>query len=237
MENNITSNKAAWLQARLTLLQKEKAHVQAGDDLAALRRSMPKFRLTNEYEFEGVDGKVSLSQLFGRHSQLIIQHFMFSPDWQAGCPSCSFWADGIEPVVIHLNQRDVSFVAVSRAPLAILAQYKQRMGWSFPWVSSANNEFNFDFAVAPSPDEEKTGTMQYNYEDTKVGSAEFPGMSVFSRDSDDNVYHCYSTYARGLDHLNAAYAYLDLTPKGRNENDLAWPMAWVKRHDEYGSGT
>ena len=228
-----TTDTEAWRQARLALLEKEKAHLKAGDAIAAARRALPKLELTTEYSFVGESGDVTLTDLFGEHRQLIVQHFMFGPDWTAGCPICSFWADGYDPMIQHLNARDVSFVAVSRAPIETLLAYRTRMGWSFPWVSSATSTFSYDFAVSATDAELDRGEMSYNYRPTPVREGEFPGTSVFERDVDGKILHTYSSYGRGMDPLNAMYAYLDLTPKGRQEQDLPFPMAWVRRHDEY----
>jgi predicted dithiol-disulfide oxidoreductase (DUF899 family) len=225
--------KAQWLDARMELLKQEKAHARAGDELAALRRALPRLKVTENYVFSDSDGDVTLADLFEQRSQLIVQHFMFGADWDEGCPSCSFWADGYNPMIVHLNQRDVSFAIVSSAPAAKLAAYQKRMGWSITWVSSAGNSFNVDFEVSPSDKQVAAGQMRYNYQQSPIRGSEMHGVSVFERDADDSIYHTYSTYARGLDRMNAAYGYLDICPKGRHEEDLPFGMAWVKRHDEY----
>ena len=178
------------------------------------------------------DGPRSLADLFAGRSQLIVQHFMFHPDWMAGCKSCSFWSDNFNNIVVHLNQRDVGFTAISRAPLKTLNAFKQRMGWSFDWVSSAGNDFNRDFGVTFSKDEAKEGG-DYNFGTRKFKGEEAPGLSVFFKDADGAIYRTYSCYARGLDNLNGAYHLLDIVPKGRDEDALNFPMAWVKLHDEY----
>ena len=228
-----TQTRSQWLTARLELLEMEKAHARLGDELAARRRAMPKFRVERNYLFDSANGEVSLSALFEHRSQLIVQHFMFGADWEEGCPSCSFWADGYNPMIVHLNQRDVSFAVVSTAPVAQLEAYKKRMGWNFAWFSSANNTFNADFEVSPTDEQLAAGQMRYNYQDSPIRGKESHGVSVFERDPKGTVYHTYSTYARGLDRMNAAYGYLDLCPKGRHEDDLPYGLAWVKRHDEY----
>jgi len=227
------STREAWLEARKNLLLKEKAHARAGDELAAERRALPHYPLGRDYIFDGVNGKVSLAELFAGRSQLIVQHFMFSPDWEAGCPFCSFWADGYDPMIVHLNQRDVSFAVVSRCSVETLEQYRRRMGWKFNWVSALNNSFNYDFCVTPTPEQIESGCMVYNFRETPVHSSECHGVSVFRQNDEGVLFHTYSTYARGLDPMNAAYAYLDITPAGRNEEGLPFGMAWVKRHDEY----
>lgn len=227
-------SREAWLAARKELLAQEKAHARAGAELAAARRRLGKVLVSEGYVFEGPGGPVSLAELFDGRSQLIVQHFMFGPEWREGCPSCSFWADGFDPMIVHMNARDVAFAAVSRGPVAAIEGYKKRMGWSFPWVSSLANSFNFDFGVSATDAERDAGEMQYNYAASAVrGDGELPGVSVFERSGDGAIYHTYSCYARGLDAMNAAYAYLDLTPKGRDEGELPFTQAWVRRHDSY----
>jgi predicted dithiol-disulfide oxidoreductase (DUF899 family) len=217
-----------WLAERLALLAREKALNRARDELAAARRALPWVRIDKPYRFEGAGGPLGLADLFAGRSQLALYHFMFGPDWQEGCPSCSFWADGYDGMAVHLAARDVTLAAASRAPLAKLLAYRDRMGWRFPWVSALGSDFNADFGVTLP---EAGGT--YNYAPTRR-TGEMPGLSVFVRDG-DAVFHTYSTYARGLDPLNSAYQILDLTPKGRDEAGLPWPMAWVRRHDRYGT--
>ena len=226
-------SKQEWVEARKALLEKEKAFQRRRDELAAELRDLPWVAVEEDYVFTGPDGPVKLSDLFAGRSQLIVQHFMFEPDWSEGCPSCSFWADGWDPLVVHLNHRDVSMAAVSIAPIEKLQAYAERMGWSFTWVSSAGTSFNRDFQVSATPEEVEQGETTYNYRRTRPYGLEAPGMSVFFKDEDGRVFHTYSTYARGLDRLNAAYHYLDMVPKGRDEDDLPWPMAWLRRHDAY----
>ena len=228
-----TADREAWLRARKELLEKEKAYTRQGDELAALRRALPRLKVDQDYVFDSPAGPVSLADLFDGRSQLIVQHFMFGPDWEAGCPSCSFWADGYNPLVVHLNQRDTSLVVVSRAPIDKIEAYRQRMGWDFNWVSSLNNDFNFDFNVTASEADNQRGSMNYNYADGPVHMQELPGASFFVRDDDGTIWHTYSTYGRGLEHFNATYALLDLTSNGRSEDGLPFPMAWVRRKDEY----
>ena len=224
-----------WLKARVELLEEEKAHARQSDALAEKRRSLPWVRIDTNYLFRTEQGQASLSDLFEGRSQLVVQHFMFGPDWTEGCPFCSFWADGYDPMVVHMNQRDVSFVAVSRAPLDRLLAYRKRMGWSFPWVSSLDGSFNFDFNVSATDAEMSRGETTYNYQRIGPRSQEMHGTSVFCRDDSGQVFHTYSTYARGLDRMNGAYGFLDIAPKGRDEDELPFPLAWVRRRDEYDS--
>ena len=218
-----------WIEARTALLRKEKEFTRLRDELGAERRGLPWERVDKEYVFGGPDGQESLSDLFDGRSQLVVYHFMFAPDDDAGCKSCSFWADSFDANVVHLNARDVSFAAVSRAPYEKLAAYKARMGWAFKWVSSGRTDFNYDFGVAFEPDD--LAEQVYNYATLSPGIEDREGMSVFYADADD-IFHTYSSYARGIDLLNAAYNYLDLVPKGRDEGDTG--QAWVRRRDEYG---
>ena len=225
-----------WLRARRELLERERAFTRARDELTSARQALPWVRIEQPYLFTTLRGPRSLAQLFGSRQQLIVYHFMFAPDWDAGCKSCSFWADGFDGVVTHLAQRDVAFVAVSRAPLAQLQAYAQRMGWTFDWASSQGCSFNVDFGVSFTPEALASGAATYNFGTQRATLAELPGLSVFARDPKGTVYRTYSCTARGLDPFNAAYQLLDLVPKGRDEAGLAFPMAWVRRHDEYGQG-
>ena len=225
-----------WVAARKLLLAREKEFTRARDELSKVRRELPWRRVDKAYAFDGPDGRKTLADLFEGRSQLIVQHFMFDPDWDAGCKSCSFWADNFNGIVVHLKQRDVSFVAVSRAPLPKIEAFKRRMGWSFRWVSSYPSDFNRDYQVSFEPGDLERGTAEYNFEKRTADSPrELPGVSVFARDERGSVFHTYSCYARGLDVLNAAYHYLDLVPKGRDEDGLSFPMAWVRLHDQYGT--
>ena len=190
-------------------------------------------KIDKTYAFHGPDGQESLSDLFDGRSQLLIQHFMLGPDWQEGCPSCSFWADGYDGFIVHLAHRDVTMVSVSRAPLANIDAYRKRMGWSFKWVSLLDTDFNQDFNVSFTPEEIEKGEMVYNYRVTKFPADEAPGASDFYRNDSGDIFHTNSCYGRGLDILNGAYNYLDLAPKGRDEDDLPFTMAWLKRHDQY----
>jgi predicted dithiol-disulfide oxidoreductase (DUF899 family) len=222
-------NHDEWLAARKAFLAKEKAFTRQREELARERRALPWEKVDKAYAFEGPQGKLSLADLFDGRGQLIVQHFMFGPDWNEGCPGCSFWFDNFNGIEAHLAARDTSFVAVSRAPLDKLEAYKKRMGWTFRWVSSLGSDFNFDYGVSF-----KDGKgHDYNYGSETYDGEEKPGVSAFRRDDDGAIYHTYSTYARGLDALNGAYQLLDITAKGRDEAVLPWSMAWVKRHDAY----
>jgi predicted dithiol-disulfide oxidoreductase (DUF899 family) len=226
-------SRSEWLRASRELLEKEKELTRMSDDLARQRLELPWTRVEKNYTFDGAQGKLSLPDLFGGKSQLAVYHFMFGPDWDEGCPSCSYVTDHLEGTRQHLHARDISLVPVSRAPLEKLAVFQKRMGWHLPWVSSAPCDFNHDFGVSFTKDEVASGAKAYNLETMVPYSEENPGMSFFSKDSDGAVFHTYSTYARGLDVLLGAYAILDRAPKGRNEAGLPWPMAWVRYHDKY----
>ena len=222
-----------WLTARKALLAKEKDFTKARDQLSAARRALPWVKVEKNYVFDGPKGKESLSDLFGGKNQLMVYHFMLGPGWVQGCPSCSFLADHFDGAVIHLAHRDVTLVVVSRASLAEIEAYKKRMGWEFKWVSSFGNDFNHDFHVSFTPEEKASGA-EYNYAKGDIPSEELPGLSAFIRDEKGGVFHTYSSYARGLDTLVGTYNFLDMAPKGRDEDGLPWSMAWVRRHDEYG---
>lgn len=221
-----------WLTARRKLLDKEKAFQKARDELAQTRRELPWRELTTDYLFAADGGQTSLLDLFGDASQLLVYHFMFHPEWDAGCKSCSFWADSYNGSVAHLKARDVSMIAVSRAPLDLLLAYRERMGWTFPWVSSATSSFNVDFGVSFSSQQIESGEANYNYGEGNAKLEELPGISVFARKG-EQMFHTYSTYARGLDPYNATYQLLDIVPQGRDEAELSYPQEWVRRHDEY----
>jgi len=220
-----------WLAARKELLAKEKEFTRLRDQLSAQRRELPWEAVTGEYVFEGPDGRQTLPQLFAGRSQLIVYHFMFAPDWDAGCPHCSHWADNFNGGIAHLNHRDVTLIAVSRAPYAKLAAYHKRMGWSFKWVSSLGSDFNFDYRVSFTAQEIEAHRAFYNYAWQDPSVAEREGVSVFFKDEQGRVFHTYSAYARGIDILNTDYNLLDLTPRGRDEAGRG-PF-WVRRHDEY----
>jgi predicted dithiol-disulfide oxidoreductase (DUF899 family) len=251
MTKHPTGTRDEWLAARLELLTAEKELTRRSDELARRRQELPWVRIDKAYRFETDEGGASLADLFRGRSQLLVYHFMFGPDWKAGCPSCSMIADGFNGFAMHLANHDVMLWAVSRAPLATLQAYKQRMGWSFPWASSHGGDFNFDFNVAFTEEQQRKGGVEYNYErgghamdvtpvpapvaqfaascgtDVPSFTRDRPGMSAFLRE-DGALYHTYSTYARGLDGLWGAYQWLDRAPRGRNENGV-----WWRRHDEY----
>jgi predicted dithiol-disulfide oxidoreductase (DUF899 family) len=222
-----------WLVARNQHLAKEKEFTRLRDQLSKERRELPWVKVEKEYLFDGPEGKQALSDLFEGRSQLIIYHFMYGPEWKQGCPSCSFWADNFNGIDIHLKHRDISLIAVSRARLDTLEAYSKRMGWNFRWVSSYGSDFNQDYQVSFTPEQMEKGEMFYNFGITKFPSEEAPGVSVFYKNPQGEVFHTYSCYARGLDMLNGAYHYMDLAPKGRDEDDLPYTMAWLHRRDQY----
>jgi len=223
-----------WLNARTQLLAKEKEFTQLRDELAREIRELPWERVEKEYVFNGPSGKESLADLFAGRSQLLVYHFMLGADTAEGCPACSLLADHYDPSIAHLNQRDVTFVTVSRGNYASLEAYKKRMGWNFKWVSSEHNDFNWDYKVSFTSEDVEKGEVSYNYStDSAFQMRELPGLSVFFKDTDGSIYHTYSTYSRGLDTFMGIYRFLDIVPKGRDESDLPFPMAWVRRHDSY----
>jgi predicted dithiol-disulfide oxidoreductase (DUF899 family) len=225
-------SEAEWLLARKELLTREKEFTRQRDALSAARRELPMVKIAKEYLFEGPDGKETLADLFDGRSQLIVYHFMLGPDWEEGCKSCSYLADHFDGANWHLPHRDATFVVISRAPLSKIEPYKKRMGWRFKWVSSHGNNFNFDYHVSFTKAEEAKGEVYYNYKMGEFMSDELPGLSVFYKDENGDIFHSYSTYARGLDILVGAYNFLDLVPKGRDENSES-TMDWVRRHDQY----
>jgi predicted dithiol-disulfide oxidoreductase (DUF899 family) len=220
-----------WNEARKQLLTKEKEYTRLRDQLSQARRDLPWEEVSKNYAFDGPSGKQTLQELFDGRSQLIVYHFMFDPDWEAGCPHCSHWADNFNGIIVHLNHRDVTMIAVSQAPYAKLASYGKRMGWSFNWVSSFGNDFNFDYRVSFTAEELAKKEVLYNYTLQEPGPPQREGISVFYKDARGRVFHTYSAYARGIDMMNADYQYLDLVPKGRDEGGRG-PF-WVRRHDEY----
>ena len=234
-EHQIVSNEQ-WVARRKVLLAEEKTWTRERDRLAAKRRELPWVRIEKEYKFAGAGGPVTLAELFDGRSQLIVYHFMFGPEWKAGCPTCSFLADHVDGARQHFEHRDVSFCAVSRTSLEKIEAYRKRMGWKFRWVSSLANDFNFDFKVSFTDEMRASGHVQYNFGDIgDPGIDELPGTSVFYKDSDGSIYRTYSSYARGGEVLLGAYGFLDLVPKGRDENGPRHDMGdWLKRHDEYG---
>jgi predicted dithiol-disulfide oxidoreductase (DUF899 family) len=236
MESHRVVSRNQWIEERKALLAREKEFTQLRDQLSHARRDLPWVRVDKDkdYVFDGAGGKQTLAELFAGRQQLIVYHLMFDPSWEEACSRCSFWADNFNGVLVHLNQRDVSLVAISRAPFAKLAAFQKRMGWSFNWVSSFANDFNHDYHVSFAPEQIAQGEVIYNYRLVKNSMSERPGISVFCKDPGGTIFHTYSCYARGLDMLNVAYHYLDLTPKGRDEEELPFPMAWVRYHDAYG---
>jgi predicted dithiol-disulfide oxidoreductase (DUF899 family) len=221
-----------WLAARKALLVKEKEFTKARDALSAERRDMPWVKIDKNYAFDTPNGKQTLADLFEGRSQLIVYHFMLGPGWKEGCKSCSYLADHFDGAIPHLAQRDVTMLAVSRAPLAEIEVYKRRMGWNFKWVSSNGNDFNYDFKIS-FPDDEVGKEGIYNFGTTKVYGEEMPGISVFIKNESGEVFRTYSAYAWGLDIIVGTYNLLDMAPKGRDEANLPFTMSWVKRHDEY----
>lgn len=225
-----------WVAARKRFLDEEKAFTKARDRLSAARRDLPWVQV-EDYLFAGPSGDVKLSDLFRGRSQLIVYHLMFHPDWNAACKSCSFWADNFERIVLHLNARDTNLAAVSRAPVAKLDAFRRRMGWSFEWVScGSDGAFNRDFGTYFTADDLRQSGPNYNYGSTRFGMEDAPGLSIFAKDETGALYHTYSTYSRGLDMLNGAYHYLDIVPKGRDEEGLKPHMAWLRLRDEYARG-
>ena len=233
MSKNPVVSKEEWLMARKALLQTEKAFTRQRDQLSRERRQLPWVKVEKEYVFDSPKGKETLPDLFEDRSQLLVYHFMFGPDWEEGCVSCSFWADNFNGIDIHLQHRDVTMIAISKAPLKKLEAYQARMGWNFKWVSSLENDFNRNFHVSFTPEEIEKGDVYYNYQKSQYQSEELAGVSVFFKDETGTVYHTYSTFSRGLDMVNGAYHYLDLVPKGRDEDQLSWTMEWLRHHDKY----
>jgi predicted dithiol-disulfide oxidoreductase (DUF899 family) len=240
MAQHIVVSHEEWLAARKQFLAAEKEFTRLRDRLSQRRRDLPWEAVDKEYVFEGPRGRQTLADLFDGRSQLVIYHAMFDPDtaspstpWteDAACPSCSFWADNFNGIVVHLNHRDVTLAAVSRAPYAKIAAYRQRMGWTFPWVSSGTSDFNFDYKVSFTAQEVAEHKADYNYTIQDPHVSELPGLSVFFKDTEGRIFHTYSAYARGIDMLNLAYHYLDLVPNGRDEGDRG--ASWIRRHDEY----
>ena len=231
MQHQVVSRED-WLAARRRLLLKEKEFTRLRDRLSAERRELPWVKVERTYVFDGPDGKETLADLFEGRSQLLVYHFMFGPGWEEGCPSCSFVSDHIDGANWHLPHRDVTLLAVSRAPLPEIEIFKKRMGWRFKWVSSYGSDFNYDFHVSFTQEDLAKGKVDYNY-DMVEGYDELPGLSAFYRDQNGDLFHTYSCYARGLDLLIGAYDYLDLAPKGRDEAGLESTMDWVRHHDRY----
>lgn len=232
IEDHPVVSREEWTSARKELLAGEKEFTRLRDELSRQRRELPWVKVEKTYQLEGRDGRKTLADLFAGRSQLIVYHFMFMPEWSEGCASCSFWADNFNGITVHLNHRDTSFAAISRAPMTKIEAFRKRMGWSFDWYSSGGTDFNYDFGVSFRPEDLAKGTASYNY--AKMDQpVDREGASVFYQNSDGVVFHTYSAYARGIDLVNTAYNYLDLTPKGRDEDNLAWAQAWVRHHDRY----
>jgi predicted dithiol-disulfide oxidoreductase (DUF899 family) len=230
-EHNVVLQKQ-WLDARVALLAREKELTHRHDALAREREELPWVRVEKEYVFDTSEGQRTLGDLFGDKSQLLIYHFMFGPEWEQGCPSCSMAADTMDANYVHLTARDDAFAMVSRAPMEKIAEFKKRMGWTVPWVSSFGSDFNYDFGVSLPKGKQKESHW-YNFGTSGHPSDEAPGASAFYKAADRTIYHTYSTYGRGLEGILGAYALLDIAPKGRDEDALPWPMAWVKHHDRY----
>jgi len=233
MPTRITATREEWLAARLDLLAAEKALTRQSDAVAERRRALPWVRIDKTYTFDTLPGRRTLADLFDGRHQLLVQHFMLAPGWEQGCKSCSYMADHTDGATVHLAQRDVTFVAVSRAPLSEIERFRQRMGWKFPWVSSFGNDFNRDFHVSFTAGEMADGTADYNFGGVPAGE-EMPGVSAFWKDDAGEVFHTYSTYGRGVEVMMHTYRLLDLTPKGRDEDGLRFTMGWVRHHDRYG---
>ncbi|HTV14000.1 MAG TPA: thioredoxin family protein [Acidobacteriaceae bacterium] len=227
---------AEWLAARKAFLAKEKEFTRLRDELSRQRRELPWEKVEKAYAFEGVHGKAALADLFGKRTQLVIYHFMLGPGWAEGCKSCSYLADHFDGMTIHLANRDTAFAVVSHAPIAEIQAFQERMGWKFPWYSAFGSDFNFDYHVSFTPEQLATGKVNYNYNREEFPAEEAPGLSVFYKDDAGEVFHTYSAYARGLDILVGTYNFLDVTPKGRDEDGLAHTMAWVRHHDKYEDG-
>ena len=233
-ENPKIVSRADWLAARTELLVKEKLLTRQRDDLNRQRRELPWTRVEKSYLFEGPQGKQTLGDLFEDRSQLLVSHFMLGPGWKEGCVGCSFRSDHVDGALTHLEHHDVSFVTISRAPLAEIEAFKRRMSWRFRWVSSFGNDFNYDFHVSFRPEQIGTGKVHYNYQDRPFLSEELSGLSVFFKNDAGEIFHTYSTYGRGDELVDTTYMYLDLTPKGRNENGPGYNLGdWVRHHDRY----
>lgn len=237
MPNRKVVSKEEWVTKRKELLKKEKELTHLRDQLAMERRELPWVAIEKEYVFDGPDGRETLSQLFDGKSQLIVYHFMFQPDWTEGCKGCSLQADHYDPIIVHLRERDTNLVTISRAALDRIEPFRKRMGWKFKWLSSLNSDFNDDFNVSFPFDPKNMKPVYYNYGMNTVPSSEGPGMSVFYKDHDGKIFHTYSTYARGLEEFLVLYPLLDMVPKGRDEEGLPYPSAWMRHHDKYGDNT
>ena len=234
MQTHEIVSRETWLEARRALLAEEKAHTRMRDALAAKRRALPWVKVDKDYRFEGPDGPMSLSDLFGRKRQLIVYHFMFNPSRDEGCTGCSFLSDHLDGIVPHLQQKDVAFVAISRAPVSKLEAFRRRMGWSFRWVSSGGSDFNYDFHASFTPEQVAGAPATYNFAPIQPPIEDLPGTSVFIKDEAGQIFHTYSQFARGGEDVLATYALLDMTPLGRQERDADGNLGdWVKLHDQY----
>jgi predicted dithiol-disulfide oxidoreductase (DUF899 family) len=236
VDNPKIVSREEWIGARKELLAKEKSLTRQRDAVSAERRQLPWVKVDREYVFDAPGGKKTLADLFDAKSQLIVYHLMFGPEWKEACPSCSFVMDHADGTLAHLAQRDLSFVAVSRAPISKIEAFKKRLGWRFNWVSSFGSDFNYDYHVSFTPEQLAKGKVEFNFELIEFPSAEAPGISVFYKDKDGNIFHTYSTFARGVETVMNTYNYLDLVPKGRDEDGLAFAMSWLRHHDRYESG-
>jgi predicted dithiol-disulfide oxidoreductase (DUF899 family) len=233
IQNHRVVSHEQWIAERTAFMAREKELTRLRDELSRQRRDLPWEKVTKAYVFDGPRGQETLAELFEQRSQLVVYHFMFNPAWDEGCPACSFWADNFDGIDIHLAHRDITFLAISRAPLAKLDAYRKRMGWSFKWVSAGDTDFNYDFQASFAAEIATSGAAYYNYGTGRRVGEDMPGVSVFYRDGTGDIYHTYSAYSRGIDLLNGAYNYIDLTPKGRDEDGLPSPAAWMRRHDRY----
>ena len=222
-----------WLEARIAFLAREKEFTRLRDELSRQRRQLPWERVEKSYVFDGPDGEETLADLFEGRSQLVVYHFMYPPEWDEGCPHCSFWADNFDGIPVHLNHRDVTFVAISRAPLAKIEAFRARMGWEFKWVSAERTDFNYDYHASFRPEEMQSATAYFNYRRMDPGLPDREGASVFFRNAAGDLFHTYSCHGRGIDMLNGAYHFLDLVPRGRDEDGLEFTQAWVRHHDRY----
>jgi predicted dithiol-disulfide oxidoreductase (DUF899 family) len=233
MTTHRTGTREEWLAARLELLEAEKEQTRRSDELARQRRELPWVRVEKNYSFDTREGRRTLAEIFDGRSQLLVQHFMFAPGWQQGCPSCSFMADHADGIKVHLEHRDVTLIAVSRAPLADIERFRQRMGWRFTWVSSHDSDFNYDFGVSFTSEEIAKGLIHYNYGSWPYSQEEWPGISAFYKNEAGEVFHTYSTYGRGVEVMMGTYRMLDLAPRGRDEREVEHKMEWVRHHDRY----
>jgi predicted dithiol-disulfide oxidoreductase (DUF899 family) len=232
-EHHRVASRHEWIVERKTLLAREKELTRLYDEVAGQRRALPWVRIDKNYIFDAPEGRRALPELFDGRRQLLVQHFMLAPGWEQGCPSCSFMADHSDGMNVHLAHRDVTLVAVSRAPLAEIERFRRRMGWRFKWVSSHGSDFNYDFGVSFTPEEVAKGGFNYNYSTWPFAYEEWPGISVFFKDDAGEVFHTYSTYGRGVEVMMGTYDILDLMPKGRDERNVEYKMEWVRHHDRY----